>query len=367
MHLKHLSILQFKNCGIAELTFSKQVNCFTGDNGEGKTNILDAIYYLSFTKSFFNPNDSQNIKRESDFFMIKGDYERLDENETVQCAVKRGQKKSLKRNKKEYTKLADHIGLFPLVMISPSDAELITEGSEMRRKFIDGVISQYHHEYLDLLLKYNNLIIQRNNLLKNFAKSNRFDATAIEVYNEQLIAPATKIYQERALFLKEFIPLFQNHYNFISNKKEKVNIQYVSHLSENNYDELLQSSISKDRAVQHTTTGIHKDELMFEIDDFPVKKFASQGQQKSFVIALKLAQFELISNKTNLKPITLLDDIFDKLDQTRVKSLLQLISDDKFGQIFITHTDIKSLKNITKNIKAEQQYFVVKKGEINHA
>lgn len=367
MHLKQLSILNYKICAEAELQFCNGVNCFTGNNGEGKTNFLDVVYYLSFCKSFFNPIDSQNIKRGQEFFMIKGVYDRNSEDETIQCSVKNGQKKQFKRNKKEYTKLADHIGLFPLVMISPSDIALVLDGSDVRRKFIDSIISQYNKQYLEYLLNYNRVLAQRNSLLKHFAKERRFDRTSLEVYNEQLSLYGNEIFNERKNFLKDFIKLFQTHYNYISGEKEEVSLEYNSHLNEGNFIDVLNEALDKDRALQHTSVGIHKDDLMFTINGFPVKKFASQGQQKSYLIALKLAQFEFIKVIKKVKPIILLDDVFDKLDEERAKRMMQLISEHQFGQIFITDTNIDRLKALFADIDIEQNYFNVTQGESSNA
>ena len=362
MYLKHLSILNYKICSDAELPFCNGVNCFSGNNGEGKTNFLDAIYYLSFCKSFFNPLDSQNVKVGEKFFMIKGHYDRNNQEEVVQCSIKQGQKKQVKRNKKEYTKLSDHIGVFPLVMISPSDNALIIDGSDVRRKFIDGIISQYNKNYLESLLRYNKVLVQRNSLLKYFAKERKFDKVGLEVYNEQLIQYGTLIYEERKSFLEEFIKLFQANYNYISGDNERVDLTYDSHLNDKSFEVLLGESIEKDRMLNHTSVGIHKDDLHFKIKDFSVKKFASQGQQKSYLVALKLAQFEFIKKIKNVKPIILLDDIFDKLDGRRGKRIMQLISDHQFGQIFITDTNLDRLKDMFNDISVEQCYFDVKDG-----
>jgi DNA replication and repair protein RecF len=367
MHLKELSIFNYKICSTAELHFCDGVNCFTGNNGEGKTNFLDAIYYLSFCKSFFNPIDSQNVQRDTAFFMLKGEYDRNDANEVVQCSVKVGQKKQFKRNKKEYQKLAEHIGLFPLVMISPSDIALVLDGSEVRRKFIDAIISQYNKQYLDDLLSYNRVLLQRNSLLKHFAKERNFDKVGLDVYNEQLAQYGTAIFNEREVFLKNFIVLFQRHYNYIASEKETISLEYQSHLHEGDFIELLNKTTDRDRALCHTSVGVHKDDLLFTISDFPVKKFASQGQQKSYLVALKLAQFEYIKEIKKVKPIILLDDIFDKLDLERAKRIMHLISDHQFGQIFITDTNLERIEDLFKEINIEQKYFNVIQGEATNA
>lgn len=367
MFLKHLSILNYKICSSAELDFCDGVICFAGNNGEGKTNFLDAIYYLSFTKSFFNPIDSQNIKRDMDFFMLKGTYEREEAEELIQCSVKQGHKKVVKRNKKEYTKLAEHIGLIPLVMISPADSSLVYDGSDVRRKFIDSIISQYNKQYLTDLLNYNRVLLQRNSLLKHFAKERRFDKTSLEVYDEQLAQIGLAIYKEREKFLVEFIPMFQQHYNYIADQKETISLEYESHLNQGDFVTLLNEHVDKDRSVQHTSIGIHKDDLIFRINEFPVKKFASQGQQKSYLVALKLAQFEFVKKVKGIKPIILLDDIFDKLDNDRGKRMMKLISDHQFGQIFISDTNLDRLKSMFEDIDIEQQYYMVEQGEAVNA
>ncbi len=365
MFLSKLSLVNFKNYESAEMAFSDQVNCFTGNNGEGKTNLLDAIHYLSFCKSFFNPIDSQNILHEAPFFVIQGTF--VDEEgkeEEVYCGLKRNQKKQFKRNKKEYSRLADHIGLFPLVMVSPADSELITEGSETRRRFMDTVIAQFDKHYLDDLIKYNKALSQRNALLKQFADSRRFDKASLEIWDAQLVEPGNAIYEKRAAFVKQFIPIFQKHYELISGGKEKVKLSYQSQLLDNDFAKVLEASVSRDRAMQYTTTGIHKDDLEFGIGGYPVKKFGSQGQQKSYLIALKLAQYDFIKKIKKMKPILLLDDIYDKLDDTRAKELMAIVSGESFGQIFITDTHDDRIPKLFKRSGADFKMFRIKKGGI---
>ncbi|MCX6231512.1 MAG: DNA replication/repair protein RecF [Bacteroidetes bacterium] len=365
MFLKSLSISNFKNYTEASLRFSEKINCFVGNNGEGKTNLLDAIYYLSFCKSYFNLIDMQNIKHETDFFAIHGQYVRMDEQQdTVSCIQKKNQRKVFKINKKEYDRLADHIGLFPLVMVSPYDRDLINEGSDVRRKYIDSVISQFDRIYLDDLMNYNKALQQRNALLKQFAENNRFDASSVELWNMHLQKHGENIYQKRKLFLKEFIPLFQQYFAFISGGKEKVNIDYQSQLNDNDMESLLKENIYRDRALQYTTVGIHKDDLDFMMDEFAVKKFGSQGQQKSFFIALKLAQFEYTKNIKGFKPILLFDDIFDKLDNSRVEQLINLVADQSFKQVFITDTNAERIAAIFDKIKIPHKIFNIEKGTV---
>lgn len=364
MHLQKLSILNFKNYTEAEMEFSQRINCLTGNNGEGKTNILDAIHYLSFCKSFFNAIDSQNILHEAPFFLIQGSYKMNDEKEEIYCGLKRNQKKQFKRNKKEYKRLADHIGLFPLVMISPADSELITEGSDNRRRFIDSVIAQFDREYLESLIVYNKVLAQRNALLKRFAESRAFDIETLEIWDVQLIEFGTKVYEKRKSFINVFIDIFQKYYNEISGGKEIVGINYISHLNDASFSEVLIKSLSRDRAVEYSTAGIHKDDLGFTIDGHSLKKFASQGQQKSFLIALKLAQYEFVKNIKEINPILLLDDIYDKLDDLRVQKLMGLVCSDRFGQLFITDTHSSRLATIFESFNADYKMFSINEGSV---
>ena len=364
MYLQKLSLVNFKNCSSAELELSPQVNCFTGSNGEGKTNLLDAIHYLSFCKSFFNPIDSQNILHEAPFFVIQGTFLLDGQPEEIYCGLKRNQKKQFKRNKKEYSKLSDHIGLFPLVMISPADSDLIAEGSENRRKFIDSVISQYDKDYLDRLIDYNRVLSQRNALLKRFAETRSFDEASLEIWDMQLIELATRIYNKRRQFIDEFVPIFQQYYELISGGKEKVSLAYDSHLGEGDFAQTLKNAQRKDMIFQYTTVGIHKDDLEFRIMDHPIKKFGSQGQQKSYLIALKLAQFDFIKKIKGLTPILLLDDIYDKLDEHRVKQLMNIVSSNNFGQIFITDTHPDRIPKLFENANERFKLFHVEQGVV---
>lgn len=365
MHLKKLSLLNFKNYPEATIEPCSHVNCFTGNNGEGKTNVLDAIHYLSFCKSFFNPIDSQNIRHDEPFFLIQGLFQNGEEDDEIYCGLKRNQKKQFKRNKKEYSRLADHIGLYPLVMVSPADSELITEGSESRRRFIDSVIAQFDREYLDHLISYNKILSQRNALLKQIGYSGNFDKASLEIWDEQLGMYAEKVHAKRKSFIGSFIPIFQEYYSFISADKEKVGIEYISHLNEGIFAETLAKALNRDRAMEYTTVGIHKDDLEFTINGHSLKKYASQGQQKSFLIALKLAQFDFIRNIKKVTPILLLDDIYDKLDDLRVKQLMELVSSDKFGQLFITDTHPTRLAELFASTRAEYKVYHIVNGEIN--
>lgn len=364
MHLNTLSLVNFKNYAEAQLEFSDEVNVFVGNNGVGKTNLLDAIYYLSFCKSFLNPIDRQNIKLEEKFFLLQGNYLKDEKKIDVLCSVQHGQKKKVKKNKKEYSKLADHIGLFPAVVISPYDRNLISEGSETRRKFIDSIISQFDKSYLDILIRYNKVLQQRNALLKQFQSMRIFDDESIEVWDVQLIDLGQVIYEKRKTFLVDFIPVFQKYFDLISDHKEEIHIEYQSQLDEGDFKTQLEQSKRKDNALGYTNVGIHKDDLIFLIHGQPVKKFGSQGQQKSFLIGLKLAQFELISQLLKMKPILLLDDIFDKLDHERVEHLMKLVSDHTFGQVFVTDTDEDRIHKVFKNLDLELSLFKVEGGKV---
>lgn len=364
MHLETLSFVNFKNYNEASINLSQDINIFLGENGAGKTNILDAVYYLSFCRSFLNPIDRQCIRLDEKFFLLQGSFIKDDKKIAITCSVKEGQKKKVTRNKKEYEKLADHIGQFPAVVISPYDTNLISEGSETRRKFIDSIISQFDRNYLETLIRYNKVLQQRNALLKQFQDLRIFDLESIDVWDIQLVELGNVIHQKRADFLVEFIPLFQGFFDLISNKKEAINISYKSQLEDGDFEDLLKKSHRKDNALGYTNVGIHKDDLIFLIHDQPIKKFGSQGQQKSFLIALKLAQFKMISNLLDKKPILLLDDIFDKLDHKRVTHLMTLISDHLFGQVFISDTDSDRIEKVFEGIAIERKLFTVKAGSI---
>ncbi len=357
MYLKKISLVNFKNLEAQSFDFQHKINCFVGDNGVGKTNILDAIYYLSFAKSYFNSVAIQNIRHGASFFMVEGDYIIEDRNEKIVCSLKKGQKKVLKRNGTIYEKFSEHIGQLPLVIISPADRDLVTDGSDTRRKFIDGVISQQDKKYLLDLLAYNKILSQRNALLKYFAANRTFDALNLSVYDEQLSEYGTRIYEVRKAFLEKFIPIFNEKYQIISNEKERVDLVYKSQLNEFSMKNLLEKSLEKDKILQYTTAGTHKDDLSFEIGEYPIKKFGSQGQQKSYLIALKFAQFEFIKQQSNLVPILLLDDIFDKLDESRVLQIINLVNNDEFGQIFITDTHSDRTENIVKQSNKPYKIF----------
>ena len=366
MYLQNLNITNFKNYEEARADFSPKINCFTGDNGTGKTNLLDAIHYLSFCKSYFNPVDTQNIRHGYNFFSIHGQFVRNgDSSDKVSCIQKSGERKLFKLNDKTYDRLADHIGAFPLVMISPYDRDLINEGSEIRRKLIDSVISQFDKVYLDDLISYNKALQQRNSLLKQFHERNFFDTSMLEIWDEQLSRLGAEIYTKRKQFIERFIPIFQKYFDFIAGGRESVSIEYESQLHQADPDQLLVASLEKDRILKYTSTGIHKDDLRFSISGYPVKKFGSQGQQKSFVIAIKLAQFDYTKEEKGYKPILLFDDIFDKLDEHRVQQLIKLVSENNFGQVFITDTQRSRIENVFKVIDIDHLIFNVTDGVLS--
>ncbi|MCK5824717.1 MAG: DNA replication and repair protein RecF [Ichthyobacteriaceae bacterium] len=357
MYLKELNLVNFKNLEAESFVFSNEINCFVGMNGKGKTNVLDAIYYLSFTKSYFNSIDGQNIKHGQTFTIIEGEFMKDDRYEKIFCGLQKGKKKVIKRNNKIYKKLQDHIGEFPLVIISPSDRNLITEGSEVRRKFLDGVISQFDPTYLSDLLRYNKQLIQRNALLKYFNVNNTWDEKSLLVYDELLSNLGQSIHSKRKDFLENLLPTFIERYNSISENNENISLEYESMLDIKPMMELLMESRAKDKAVQYTSLGIHKDDLIFNIEGYPIKKFGSQGQQKTFLIALKLAQFQFLKIHKKTTPILLLDDIFDKLDEKRVEQIVRLVNNKYFGQIFITDTHADRTENIVKKINNNYKMF----------
>lgn len=357
MFLKSLSLVNYKNFNSASFDFDSKINCLVGHNGVGKTNILDSIYHLSFGKSYFNPITSQNINHEADFFVIDGILEKDGREEHILVSAKRGQKKVIKRNNKAYEKFSEHIGFIPAVIISPGDRDLIIEGSETRRKFMDGVISQSDQEYLNALIQYSKVVAQRNALLKFFAANNTFDRDTLEIYNSQMSELGKLLFEKRKTFLEEFIPIFNRRYSEIANQKEQVAIQYKSQLFEKPITSLLEENLQKDMALQYTSVGVHKDDLSFEIEGHPIKKFGSQGQQKSFLIALKLAQFDFIQSISKGSPILLLDDIFDKLDEQRVAHIVALVAENELGQIFISDTHADRTEKVVRESNQSYKMF----------
>jgi DNA replication and repair protein RecF len=364
MYLRKLLVINFRNYQDATLDFSPAVNCFTGVNGSGKTNILDAIHYLSMTKSYFSFSDSHNIRHGDHMLMIQGEFDRDDIVETVLCGIRQGQKKQFKRNQKEYDRLSDHIGEFPVVMIAPTDQELITEGSEIRRKFIDSIISQYDHNYLEDLIRYNQVLSQRNTLLKQAATRGLVDNASLSVWDDRLVYYGERIYEKRKEFISGFEPLFNKLFTYIADSGEIAGITYESQLHEGSFSALLQVNHDKDLDFQYTTHGIHKDDLVFTLKGFNARRYASQGQQKSLVIALKLAHYNYLCKRGFARPIVLLDDIFDKLDEGRVARLMQLVSNGEFGQLFITDTHRDRIQSIFASIKVPVKMFSVQDGTV---
>jgi DNA replication and repair protein RecF len=337
MHLNQLSLHNFKNYAAQNIDFSPTMNCLTGLNGMGKTNVLDAIYYLCMCKSHFSTNDALLVLQGEDFFRLEGHFQLKNQAKVVAKIVPR-KRKEFEFNGAVYDKLSEHIGKIPVVMISPDETALATEGSEERRRLMDNSLAQLDQVYLNQLMIYNKVLEQRNALLKQFSQQNNFNESLLEVYDQQLLAPAETIFSLRKIFIQHLTPIFQEYYKIISDDREHPDCQYVSQLTDANFSELLKKSRDKDRILARSNVGIHKDELSFSFDGNPLKKFASQGQLKSFVLALKLAQYEVIKQRKGTKPILLLDDIFDRLDAERVSQLLELLAKKDFGQIFITDT-----------------------------
>jgi DNA replication and repair protein RecF len=361
MIINKISILNFKNIEEAELSFSPKMNCFFGNNGMGKTNLLDALFYLSFTKNNTNLLDSQLVKHEQDFCVLQGFYRDGDTPEEVYCGIKRKQRKVFKRNKKEYERLSEHIGLIPVVMISPADTDLIRGGSDERRKLVDMVVSQYDKEYLRSLILYNKALQQRNALLRE--NNNYTDNSLYEILEEQMIYHGEIIHGKRKEFIAGFLPVFREYHCRICDGGESVDLQYESQLNEFAISQLFETKREKDKILGYTSVGIHKDDFLFMIDDFLIRKIGSQGQNKTYLIALKLAQFNFLVRKGSSTPILLMDDIFDKLDADRVERIIALVAQPEFGQIFITDTNRKYLDEILSGMNHDYKLFRVDNGK----
>ena len=354
MILKKISLINYKNFEQLTLEFDSKINCFVGKNGIGKTNTLDAIYHLAFGKSYFNPITSQNIKHNEDFFMLEGEFENAGKQEHIITSFKKGQPKLIKRNGKVYEKISDHIGTIPLVIISPTDRDLILEGSDTRRKFMDGVISQGDKSYLQTLLKYNKILAQRNALLKYFAANRTFDDKSLEVYDEQIIDLGRLIFEKREEFISKFKPILQKRYEEISSSREHISLSYKSQFNdEMGFETILKSGLKTDLQRQFSNFGTHKDDLIFKINSHSVKKFGSQGQQKSYLIALKFAQYDFLKSQYGVKPILLMDDIFDKLDEKRVSQIVKMVTDDELGQMCISDTHPDRTEDVVKKNAAQ--------------
>ncbi len=362
MHLQRLSLTNFKNYDKQTLEFSTKLNCFVGENGMGKTNLLDAMHYLCMCKSHFLLPDRLVVRHGEEFFRLEGTFKRKKKQEFVVSKYQVRHRKVIERNKVAYARLADHIGLLPMVMITPNDSSLITEGSENRRQYIDVLLVQLDTIYLSHLMTYNKVLQQRNAFLKQYKHPQEIDYALLEVYNQQLLAPAQYIFEKRQLILEQLLPIFQDYYKAISGDKEQVRFEYYSPLQENSLAALLVASQEKDAWLQRTTKGIHKDDLKLLINEYAVKKFASQGQLKSYLLALKLAQYELLRQESEVAPLVLLDDIFDKLDRKRVQYLLELLMKRDFGQIFITDTHESRIAEIVAGLGSDFKQFCVVNG-----
>ena len=360
MILRKLSILNYKNILQAEVVFSPKMNCFFGNNGMGKTNLLDVIHYLSFCKSHINTLDSQIINNDQDMCVIQGEYDYEGRAEDIFCAIRRRQRKQFKRNKKEYEKLSEHIGLLPLVMVSPADSDLIRGGSDERRRFLDLIISQQDKQYLHALIQYNKALLQRNMLLKNQS----MDAALYEVLEMQMSMYGKMVFDKRQLLVESFIPIFNEYYQTICRSNEQVGLRYISQLEDRDLTESLAANRERDRILGYTSNGVHKDELEMTLNEQLIRRVGSQGQNKTYLIALKLAQFAFLNRKGQTTPILLLDDIFDKLDAARVAEIIKLVSGDSFGQIFITDTNRKYLDEILQAMNHDYALFRVEQGEV---
>ncbi len=360
MRLKKLSLLHFKNIARQELEFCRGVNCLVGDNGAGKTNVMDAIYYLSMCKSSLPMTDTQSIRHGEEGFLVEGQYVSDEEkNERIVCSFTRKGGKVLKRNGKEYERLADHVGLVPAVIVSPADNALISDAAEERRRYLNACISQLDRPYLANVMRYNAVLAERNRLLKM-----QPDETMLAIYDDQLTDYGTKIHAARQAFAERLQPVVAEYYRILSGDREEVELHYKSELGERPFDEILRAARQKDLVNEYTTSGIHRDDLTLRIGGYPLRKYGSQGQQKSFLIALKLAQYAVVAEACGEKPILLLDDLFDKLDAGRVEQLIRLVSDEAFGQIFITDCNPTRLKSILDEAGGEYALFTVANGEI---
>jgi DNA replication and repair protein RecF len=378
MHLQKISLAHFKSYEYDAFEFSDRVNCIVGENGSGKTNLLDAIYFLALTKSSISNQDALSINHEAEYMMIEGEFKKNDElrvkngelgnspltiipSQLITVSLQRGQKKAVLRDKKAYERISEHIGKFPVVMLSPNDTDIIRDGSEERRKFFDGVMAQLDSEYLENLLQYNRLLLQRNSLLKQFSERNYVDELLLDIYSDPLVEVSVKIHQARNQFVTDFSPLFKKHYATLSDAREEVEMVYESEVGMDNFSQIFRRNRQRDLAAQRTTMGSHKDDFIFEINGFTLRKFGSQGQQKSFVIALKLAQFEMLTKVKGFPPILLLDDIFDKLDDRRIQQLITMMVNGTFSQVFITDARPERTRQLLEHLVIEVKYFEIKR------
>ena len=362
MKINRISLLNYRNLREVNVSFSPKINCLIGSNGMGKTNLLDAVYYLSFCKSTVTVSDNSNILHDEPYFMLQGFYvSDSGLEEEISCGLKRGDKKQFKRNGKNYERLSDHIGSIPLVMISPADNELIAGGSEERRRFMDVVISQYDKEYLSALIRYNRALQQRNVMLRGEYAP---DGEMMSLIEDMMVAEAVRIHAGRRQFVEELVPIFSQFHSAITGDSEQVSLRYRSHMNDEDLGALLAASRADDRNLGYTSKGVHRDELVMQLGGYPIKKEGSQGQNKSFLVSLKLAQFDFLRRKGGETPLLLLDDIFDKLDSGRVEQIVNLVSGDGFGQIFITDVNREHIDAILDRIDSGYRLFEVKKGEV---
>ena len=362
MHLQTIRLTNFKNYESAELDFSSQINCFLGNNGSGKTNLLDAIYYLSLTKSSTSSQDQQCILHNESLFSIKGEFSKDEKRREVICGLQSGKKKLVKLDQKPYKKASEHVGKFPVVLIAPNDTDVIRGASDLRRKFFDAIIAQVDQHYLQTLIQYNHLIKQRNSLLKRFAETGDTDLELLEPFDQQLLNLGCEIYEKRSGFIEDFKVLVNRHYENLTNAAEEVELNYESHF-QSDAEALLKESLQKDIILKRSNIGIHKDEFHFLMNGETIKRFGSQGQQKSYLIALKLAHFDFTQKQTGMKPILLLDDIFDKLDDLRISKLMEMVASDTFGQIFITDARPERTIGLLADDSHEVELFEVVKGQ----
>ena len=383
MFLQKISLANFKSYEYESFDFSERVNCIVGENGTGKTNLLDAIYFLALTKSSISNQDALSINHEAGYMMIEGTFVISDigfgiadystskseitnhKSEIITISLQRGQKKAVLRDKKAYERISEHIGRFPVVMLSPNDTDIIRDGSEERRKFFDGVMAQLDSEYLENLLQYNRLLLQRNSLLKQFFERNYTDDLLLDIYSDPLVEVALKLYQARSEFVTKFLPIFKKHYHTLSDAREEVEMIYESEVGAENFTQIFRKNRQRDLSAQRTTIGSHKDDFIFEINGFTLRKFGSQGQQKSFVIALKLAQFEMLTKVKGFPPLLLLDDIFDKLDDRRIQQLITMMVDGTFSQVFITDARPERTRQLLGNLGVEVKYFEIGGSSVN--
>jgi DNA replication and repair protein RecF len=364
MHIQKLHLLNFKNYEEIVLDLTGKVNVLVGRNGSGKTNLLDAIYYLSFTKSAFASSDLHCIRKGENFFMVKASFLKNGSLFEISAAVQSGQRKTFREGVNEYQKLSDHIGRFPVIMIAPDDVDIIKEGSEARRRFFDSAISQVDKQYLNDLIIYNNALKQRNSLLKMFADSGKQDWLVVESYDRLLIKHGFSIFARRKTFCEEFLPVFRKYFNYLVDDVETSSMKYESGLQEQDFQEALLNNRQRDLVMQRTNFGVHRDDYVFSLRDGDLKRLGSQGQQKSFVVALKLAQFEILEKYNHFKPILLLDDIFDKLDDQRITKLLELIRTG-LGQLFITDARPERTRDLLRAVGIEATMLLVAEGKIS--